>query len=116
MSGDDGFAIFVDQATKAPLRIRIGAAHQGWMLRQVEARSATLQKGEEVAVLTFPKPANDPSTAADAITAKTSPDLPAPPPPLASTAQTTPPYLSPESNALRKSARPHGSSARRRWM
>jgi general secretion pathway protein N len=116
MSGDDGFAIFVDQTTKTPLRIRIGAAHQGWMLRQIEARSATLQNGEEVAVLTFPEPANDPNTAAGAGSAKTSPDLPAAPPPPASTAQTTPPYLSPESNALRKPARPRGSSARRRWM
>jgi len=111
MSGDDGFAIFVDQTTKTPLRIRIGGAHQGWMLRQVEARSATLQNGEEVAVLTLSEPANDPNTAAGAGSAKTSPDLPAPPPPLAST---TPPYLSPESNALRKPARPRGSSARRR--
>ena len=117
VSGDDGFAIFVDQTTKAPLRIRLGANYQGWMLRQIEARSVTLQKGEEVVMLSFPEPANGQHTPAGADFAKTWPDPSAPLPPLASTAQTTPPFLSPESNALRMPARPqHGGSARRRQM
>jgi hypothetical protein len=116
VSGDDGFAIFVDQTTKAPLRIRLGADYQGWMLRQIEARSVTLQKGEEVAMLSFLEPANGQNTPAGADFAKTRPDSPAPLPPLASTAQTTPPFLSPESNALRMPARPRGGSARRRQM
>jgi hypothetical protein len=116
VSGDDGFAIFVDQTTKAPLRIKLGARYQGWMLRQIEARSVTLQKGQEVVMLSFPEPANDRNTPAGAEFAKTWPDSPAPLPPLASTAQTTPPFLSPESNALRMPARPRGGSARRRQM
>ena len=116
VSGDDGFAIFVDQTTKTPLRIRLGADYQGWMLRQIEARSVTLQKGEEVAMLSFLEPANGQNTPAGADFAKTWPDPPAPLPPLASTAQTTPPFLSPESNALRMPARPRGGSARRRQM
>jgi hypothetical protein len=64
VSGDDGFAIFVDQTTKAPLRIKLGAGYQGWMLRQIEARSVTLQKGQEVVMLSFPEPANDRNTPA----------------------------------------------------
>jgi general secretion pathway protein N len=116
VSGDDGFAIFVDQTTKAPLRIKLGAGYQGWMLRQIEARSVTLQKGEEVVMLSFPEPATGQNTPAGAGFAKTWPDPPAPLPPLASTAQTTPPFLSPESNALRMPARPRGGSARRRQM
>jgi len=113
VSGDDSFAIFVDQTTKAPLRIRIGANYQGWMLRQIEARSVTLQKGQEIAMLSFPEQANDRSTPAGAGFAKTRPYPPTPLPPLAWTAQTTAPYLSPESNALRMPARPRGSSRRR---
>jgi hypothetical protein len=116
VSGDDGFAIFVDQTTKAPLRIKLGAGYQGWMLRQIEARSVTLQKGEEVVMLSFPERTNDRNTPAGAEFAKTLPDPPAPLPPLTSTAQTTPPFLSPESNALRMQARPRGGSARRRQM
>jgi general secretion pathway protein N len=116
VSGDDGFAIFVDQTTKAPLRIRLGADYRGWMLRQIEARSVTLRKGEEVVMLSFLDPANGQNTPVGADFAKTLPDPPAPLPPLASTAQTTPPFLSPESNALRMQARPHGGSARRRQM
>jgi general secretion pathway protein N len=116
VSGDDGFAIFIDQTTKAPLRIKLGAGYQGWMLRQIEARSVTLQKGEEVVMLSFLEPANGQNTRAGADFAKTWPDPPAPLPPLASTAQTTPPFLSPESNALRMPARPRGGSARRRQM
>jgi general secretion pathway protein N len=115
VSGDDGFAIFVDQTTKAPLRIKLGAGYQGWMLRQIEARSVTLQKGEEVVMLSFPERTNDRNTPAGAEFARTLPDPPAPLPPLA-TAQTTPPFLSPESNALRMPARPRGGSARRRQM
>ena len=116
VSGDDGFAIFVDQTTKAPFRIKLGAGYQGWMLRQIEARSVTLQKGEEVVMLSFPERTNDRNTPAGAEFAKTLPDPPAPLPPLTSTAQTTPPFLSPESNALRMQARPRGGSARRRQM
>jgi hypothetical protein len=115
LNGDDGFAIFLDQTTRVPLRLKMGAEHQGWMLRQIAARSVTLQKGEDVAVLVFPEPANEPTPAAAAAgVAKTWPDQPAPSPPPASTAQATPPYLSPESNALRRPARPQGNSARRR--
>jgi general secretion pathway protein N len=116
VSGDDGFAIFVDQTTKAPLRIKLGAGYQGWMLRQIEARSVTLQKGEEVVMLSFPERTNDRNTPAGAEFAKTLPDPPAPLPPLAATAQSTQPFLSPESNALRMPARPRGGSARRRQM
>jgi general secretion pathway protein N len=113
LSGGGGLAIFVDQATKAPLRIRIGADYQGWMLRQIEAKSVTLQKGQQIAMLSF-EPAKDQNTSADAGSVRTRPDPPAPPPSPASTAQAAPPYLSPESNALRMPARPHGHSARRR--
>jgi general secretion pathway protein N len=114
VNGRDGFAIFVDQTTKAALQIRMGADYRGWMLRQIEARSVTLQKGQDVAVLSFPQPANDANTPIAAGFAQTPSSLPAPAPPLPSTAATSPHYLSPESNALRMPTRSRGSSARRR--
>jgi hypothetical protein len=95
VNGDDGFAIFLDQNTRAPLRIRMGAGYQGWMLRQIEARSVTLQKGEDFAVLAFPPPSSNPAPPAASVAQL--PPVPAAPPP----AQTAPPFLSPESNALR---------------
>jgi hypothetical protein len=108
VNGADGFAIFLDQSTRAPLRIRIGADYQGWMLRQIEARSVTLQKGQDIAVLAFPPPSATPNTQAVAGLAQI-PSAPPPPPPVQ-----TVPYLSPESNALRMPARQRGGSAGRR--
>jgi hypothetical protein len=100
INGADGFAIFLDQSTRAPLRIRMGAGYQGWMLRQIEARSVTLQKGDDVAVLSFPPPATNPPIPAGPSLAQI-PSVPAAPPP----AQMAPPYLSPESNTLRMPVR-----------
>lgn len=110
VNGDDGFAIFLDQETKAPLRIRMGANHQGWTLRRIEARSVTLQSSEDVSVLSFPTPSSDRNAGTDV--SRTWSDPPAQP--VVSTVPTTPPYLSPESNALRMPARTRGSPVRRR--
>lgn len=105
VGGADGFAIFVDQTTNAPLRVRMGADYQGWMLRQVEARSVTLQKGQDVAVLSLAKPAGNASVPGAGF-AQTRSDVPPPAPTPASTVPARPPYLSPESNAIRMSVRP----------
>jgi hypothetical protein len=59
VNGDNGIGIFMDQTTKAPVRIRIGAAYEGWTLRLLQPGSVTLVKGPESAVLVFPKPANN---------------------------------------------------------
>jgi hypothetical protein len=59
VGGDDGFGIFMDQTTKTPLRIRIGAEYQGWTLRLLQPGSVTLVKGRETAVLAFPEPASN---------------------------------------------------------
>ena len=66
VNGDDGFGIFMDQTTKASLRLRIGAVYQGWTLRLLQPGSVTLVKGQESAVLAFPKPASDGMAAAPA--------------------------------------------------
>jgi len=103
VNGDDGIAIFLDQNTRAPLRLRMGADYQGWMLRQIEARSVTLQKGEDVAVFAFPPPSSNPTIATGTGLAQL-PPITVTPPPAAQVA----PFLSPESKALRMPVRQRG--------
>ncbi|HTO61109.1 MAG TPA: hypothetical protein VMM15_07625 [Bradyrhizobium sp.] len=100
VNGDDGIAVFLDQSTRAPLRLRMGADYQGWMLRQIEARSVTLQKGEDVAVFAFPPPSSNPTIATGTGLAQL-PPITVTPPPAAQVA----PFLSPESKALRMPVR-----------
>jgi general secretion pathway protein N len=57
VSGDDEqFGIFVDQTSKAALRLRIGEDYQGWKLRTVQGREVTLQYEQQTAILTLPEP------------------------------------------------------------
>jgi hypothetical protein len=57
VSGDDErFGIFVDQTTKAALRLRIGEDYQGWKLRAVQGREVTLEYEQQSAILTLPQP------------------------------------------------------------
>jgi general secretion pathway protein N len=53
-SAREAFGIFLDQGTNNVIRLRMGEAHKGWILRSVQGREATLQKGRETAVLTLP--------------------------------------------------------------
>jgi hypothetical protein len=57
--GDESFGIFLDQSTKAALRLKIGDDFQGWKLRTVNGREATMQKDEQGALLTLPPPGSD---------------------------------------------------------
>jgi hypothetical protein len=110
VNGDDGLAIFMDQTTKIPMPIRIGAGHQGWTLRLIKPGSVTLQRGQESAVLAFAKPASDQNTAAGRV-AGTTPS--APPPRLGFAAQPAAPGPPPESASFRAPARPFGNPAQR---
>lgn len=56
-SDNQGFAIFVDQSSKAALRLRIGEDYQGWTLRSIQGRDATLERDQQTAVLSLPPPA-----------------------------------------------------------
>ena len=61
VSGDDErFGIFVDQTTKAALRLRIGEDYQGWKLRAVQGREVTLEYEQQSAILTLPQPGTIP--------------------------------------------------------
>jgi general secretion pathway protein N len=54
---DDQIGIFIDSATQGVIRLRVGEDHEGWVLRVVKARQATLVKdGELAVVLDLPAP------------------------------------------------------------
>ncbi|WP_156918513.1 hypothetical protein [Bradyrhizobium sp. Cp5.3] len=53
---DQSLAIFVDQTSKATLRLKVGEDYQGWRLRSVRGREATMARGELIETLNFPKP------------------------------------------------------------
>jgi general secretion pathway protein N len=55
-SGDEGFGIFLDQSTKTALRLKVGEDYQGWKLRSVQGREATLEKDQQVVTLALPQP------------------------------------------------------------
>ena len=40
----EGYAVFLDQATNSVVRLKTGQDHQGWLLRSVKGREATLEK------------------------------------------------------------------------
>jgi general secretion pathway protein N len=55
-SETEGFAVFLDQATNTVIRLRTGQDHQGWVLRAVKGREATLEKASTSATLMLPEP------------------------------------------------------------
>jgi general secretion pathway protein N len=59
-SGDQSFGIFVDQTSKAALRLRIGDDYQGWKLRSVQGRDAILERDQQTTILTLPQPGTTP--------------------------------------------------------
>lgn len=57
ISGDDArFGIFVDQATKNVLRLKVGEDFQGWQLRSIQPREASFQKNQLTFVVALPQP------------------------------------------------------------
>jgi hypothetical protein len=53
---DESFGIFVDQTTKAALRLKIGEDYQGWRLRSVQGREVTLERDQQTTILALPQP------------------------------------------------------------
>ena len=55
-SDTDSIAIFMDETTKAIVRMKVGESHSGWKLRSVAKRQATLEMARQIAVLVIPIP------------------------------------------------------------
>jgi hypothetical protein len=72
-SDEEGFGIFVDQSTKAVLRLKVGEDFQGWKLRSVQGRETALEKDQQVVTLALPQPG------VGQVTSEVPPPPPAPP-------------------------------------
>jgi hypothetical protein len=55
-SSDESFGIFIDQASKSALRLKVGDDHQGWKLMIIQGREVVMGKDGRSAVLTLPQP------------------------------------------------------------
>jgi general secretion pathway protein N len=80
-----GLAVFVEPATHKTIRLLTGQDHRGWILQAVEAKSATLHKGNRSETLVLPPPsaAAGPTPVISALPVVPPPPLVAPPPPVA---------------------------------
>ena len=58
---DQSFGIFVDQTTRASLRLKIGEDHLGWKLRSVHGRDVTFERDQQITILSLPQPSDDPA-------------------------------------------------------
>ncbi len=52
----EGFAVFLYQASNSVVRLRTGQDHDGWVLRAVKGREATLHKNGKSEILALPVP------------------------------------------------------------
>jgi tripartite-type tricarboxylate transporter receptor subunit TctC len=59
-AGSEGFAVLVDPITHNEVWLRTGEDHQGWILKSVDRRTATLQKDGQTEVLELPRPTTSP--------------------------------------------------------
>jgi hypothetical protein len=56
VNGDQGIAVFVDPSTQTIVRLKLGEAHSGWVLRRVQGRETTLEKDQRAVTLKLPLP------------------------------------------------------------
>ena len=79
-SDAESFGIFVEQTSKAGLRLRIGDEYQGWTLRSVQRREVILERDQRTTILSLPQPSPGavaaPRDRAESMAAQRAPDLP----------------------------------------
>jgi general secretion pathway protein N len=54
LNATDGIGVFLDQTNNTVVRLKTGDYHNGWLLRSVQAREATLQNDRETVLLALP--------------------------------------------------------------
>ena len=69
---NDAIAVFVLQGTGTTVRLHTNDSHEGWVLRSVQGREATLQKGGASTVMALAPPGGSP----EPVTAQLSADPP----------------------------------------
>jgi hypothetical protein len=50
----EGIGVFIEQSTQKVFRLKIGEAHEGWILRSIQRRAVSLEKGNRLAVVEMP--------------------------------------------------------------
>ena len=68
---DDSIAVFLEPTTRAMVSLHMGDNHQGWILRTVQGREATLEKGRELVVLALAPPGEQEPASAQAAAEQT---------------------------------------------
>jgi general secretion pathway protein N len=53
---NQSIAIFVDSKTKGVIRLKAGESHSGWTLKEVNGRTATLQRGTASTTVSISNP------------------------------------------------------------
>jgi general secretion pathway protein N len=76
LGSTESIGVFFNPTTRDIVRLRVGEDHEGWALRSVKTREATLVKGRERVVLELPPPGESPMSIGDF----TPPDMRPPPP------------------------------------
>jgi len=65
LGSTESIGVFFNPATRDIVRLRVGEDHEGWALRAVKTREATLVKGRERVVLEMPPPGDSQLTISD---------------------------------------------------
>ena len=55
-ASEEGFGIFLDQSTKAALRLKVGDDYPGLETAWIKGGEVTMEKDQQAAVLTLPPP------------------------------------------------------------
>src|ERR1700730_8910731 len=56
-------AVVLDRTTKTLVRLRVGEAVSGWILRSVDSRTMTVEKNSQTVTLALPAPGSEPANA-----------------------------------------------------
>jgi len=66
-STTEAIGVFMEAATRNVIRLHVGEDHQGWVLRAIKGREATLEKDSQTAVLELPPPGGDAAMLANSL-------------------------------------------------
>ncbi len=55
-NGVESIAVFIDPATRGAIRLRVGEAYNGWVLREIRGRDASMEKGDRIEPVSMPRP------------------------------------------------------------
>ena len=63
VGGSEAIAVFLERSTRTVVRLHTSESHEGWVLRSIQGREVTLEKGPDSAVLALAPPGGPPEVA-----------------------------------------------------